>query len=214
MDHALHATASQAGAPNVAGQSAGDDALRAGTYALLGTLLAAPPGAELLARVAGIDPTASGDDRPLATAWEALRLAAAATTCAEAEDEYHELFVGIGRGELVPYGSWYLTGFLMERPLVALRRDLAALGIERLPQVSEPEDHVAALSETMSFIITHAGEISFTTQRKFFADHLAPWLELFYRDLQEAQAARFFRAVGRLGAAFMAFERKYLSMPA
>ena len=41
------------------------------------------------------------------------------------------LFIGLGRGELLPYGSSYLTGFLHERPLARLRADLGPLGIER-----------------------------------------------------------------------------------
>jgi TorA maturation chaperone TorD len=192
---------------------ASDQSLRAGTYALLGTLLGAPPSGKLLTEIGAIDPPTRGDSRPLVTAWEGLRLAARATTPAQADVEYHDLFIGLGRGELLPHGSWYLTGFLMEQPLVALRRDLEALGIERREQTCEPEDHVAALSEAMSFIIASGDdEIPFPVQRKFFTDHLAPWIELFYRDLETARSARFYRAVGRLGGAFMQMERKYLSM--
>lgn len=187
--------------------------LRARTYQLLGTLLSAPPDRELLARLAALDVArdAHGDERPLAAAWDALRLAARNTSPTEADDEYHALFIGIGRGELLPYGSWYMTGFLMEQPLVVLRRDLAALGIERLPDVSEPEDHAGALCETMGCLIT-ADDISFTEQCRFFTDHLAPWFTPFFQDLQQAAAARFYRAVGRLGGAFTEFETKYLSM--
>jgi TorA maturation chaperone TorD len=53
----------------------------------------------------------------------------------------------MSRGELLPYGSYYLTGFLNERPLARLREDLQALCIERVEKQCEPEDHAAILCE-------------------------------------------------------------------
>lgn len=215
MDQALHKTTDDTRrgiSPGAAAVTNDDAGLRARTYQLLGTLLCAPPEPALLDRLCAIDPAVAGDASPLAAAWDALRLAARNTSPAQAGDEYHALFIGIGRGELVPYGSWYMTGFLMEQPLVALRRDLAALGIERLPDVSEPEDHAGALCETMSYLIADGDDIPFATQQRFFSDHVAPWFAHFFRDLQQAAAARFYRAVGRLGGGFTELEAKYLSM--
>jgi TorA maturation chaperone TorD len=113
---------------------------------------------------------------------------------------------------LVPYGSWYMTGFLMDRPLALLRRDLAALGIEREADVHEPEDHISALCEAMSLVIENGMEISMERQRQFFFDHLSPWLGRFFADLQRAQSARFYLAVGQLGELFIDVEGKYLGM--
>jgi TorA maturation chaperone TorD len=113
---------------------------------------------------------------------------------------------------LVPFGSWYQTGFLMERPLGELRDDLRVLGFERAEGVSEPEDHVAALCEVMAQLIT-AGE-PLVNQTRFFATHMEPWLGRFFADLQAAKGAVFYGAVGRFGAAFVDFERRYLSLPA
>ena len=152
-----------------------------------------------------------GGDGDLARAWEVLRLAGERANVASLDDEYHELFVGIGRGELVPYGSWYMTGFLMDQPLAVLRRDLAELGFERQQDIKEPEDHVAALLETMGFM---AGDdaTSLDTQRRFFQSHMGPWMKTFFLDLQKAEAARFYRAVGQFGEQFIEFENKYLTM--
>ena len=185
--------------------------LRANTYSLLGALLAAPPPESLIALLKQITPAELGGGDDLASAWEVLRLAGERANVAALDDEYHELFVGIGRGELVPYGSWYMTGFLMDQPLAVLRRDLAELGFERQEDIKEPEDHVAALLETMGLMIGE-GDTSVEVQRRFFQSHMGPWMNTFFLDLQKATAARFYRAVGQFGEQFIEFERKYLTM--
>ena len=157
----------------------------------------------------GLDPAKGRDG--FALAWEGLRLAAAQVTAAEADDEYHRLFIGLGRGELVPYGSWYQTGFLMELPLGALRRDLAALGFERAPGVHEPEDHVAALCEVMAQLALDP-DIPVERQRGFFRAHIGPWIRRFCRDLDAVPAAPLYGAVGRLAAAFFEIEGRYLEI--
>ncbi len=186
-----------------------EDLLRAGTYALLGTLLAAPPNEGVLERLRGIEAGAAEGDG-LAASWQLLKQAGMSARPEELADEYHDLFIGIGRGELVPYASWYLTGFLMERPLAQLRHDLARYGIEARPGVSEPEDHVAALCESMAVVIERADT---DAQQAWFDTHLASWMDGFFRDLQQARNARFYRAVGLLGEQFMQFERQYLALP-
>lgn len=191
--------------------ASGDDVVRAHTYSLLGALLAAPPPASLIQLLTRITPAEMGDEGELAAAWEMLRLAGERASVEALDDEYHELFVGIGRGELVPYGSWYMTGFLMDQPLAVLRRDLAELGFERQEDIKEPEDHVAALLETMGLMIGD-GDTSVDTQRRFFQSHMGPWMRTFFLDLQKAKAARFYRAVGQFGEQFIEFERKYLTM--
>jgi len=192
-------------------EASGLDAVRASTYRLLARLLAAPATSELLAMLKQIDGADSADSRAMATAWQTLKLAGERATVAAVNDEYHELFIGLTRGEVVPYGSWYLTGLLMDQPLVILRRDLTALGFERQEGVHEPEDHVSALCETMSLIIDSSEGISFETQRNFFNGHLAPWVGRFFSDLQEAKSARFYSAVGQLGEQFFGIERQYLA---
>lgn len=192
-----------------AADGSGEEAARAGLYGLLAALLRAVPGAQLLEQVRHLDPAAGRDG--FALAWEGLRLAAARVGAAEADDEFHRLFIGLGRGELVPYGSWYQTGFLMELPLGVLRRDLAALGFERDPAVHEPEDHVAALCEVMAQLALDT-EVPVERQRAFYRAHMGTWIGCFCRDLEAVSRAPLYAAVGRLAAAFFELEGRYLEL--
>jgi TorA maturation chaperone TorD len=189
-----------------------EDRARADVYALLGALLAKPPDASFLNRLRQLPLADPHDDVTLAAAWATLRQAAERAQPESLNEEYHDLFIGLGRGELVPYGSWYVTGFLMERPLAELRVDLRRLGLERQEHVHEPEDHAAALCETMSLIIAGGAEFTFGLQREFFGKHIAPWMGRFFADLTSAQSARFYRAVGLLGERFLEVERTNFSM--
>lgn len=189
-----------------------EDRARADVYALLGALLAAPPRERTLEMLRAL-PGADSEDGDLTAAWAMLKQAADRAEAEALTSEYHDLFIGIGRGELVPYGSWYVTGFLMERPLAELRVDLARLGFERIEEVHEPEDHVAALCETMSFI-ANDDTVPFEQQREFFRKHLEPWVGRFFADLQGAQSASFYRAVGLVGERFIQIEQTYLAMSA
>lgn len=189
-----------------------EDLLRANSYGLLGSLLAATPAPSLIELLGQIEDVPEKGATPIARAWHGLRLAATRTTADAVDDEYHALFVGIARGEVMPYGSYYTTGFLMDKPLALLRRDLAALGFERQAEVKEPEDHAAALCETMSMIITHGDEITPAVQQNFFSNHVGSWMGQLFADLQQAKSARFYRAVGYLGEQFIELERSYFSM--
>jgi TorA maturation chaperone TorD len=189
-----------------------EDRLRSGTYTLLASLLSAPPDTTLLARLQSIEPAPAPQDT-LAQAWIQLARSAAKAAVDPLNDEFHALFIGIGRGELVPYGSWYKTGFLMERPLGDLRRDLAALGYQRSETVREPEDHAAALCEVMALLILDQ-RVSPYSQRNFFQTHVGSWMAAFFKDLEQARNALFYQAVGRLGYEFIQLEQRYLAMEA
>ncbi len=121
---------------------------RAGAYGLLAGLLRSPPDQAVLERISGFA-SVEPSERELELAMSMLGLASSSCSPVAIEDEFHALFIGLGRGELVPYGSWYLTGFLMEKPLDRLRDDLRELGFQRGSGVHEPEDHAAALCEVM-----------------------------------------------------------------
>ena len=125
------------------------DVARAREYALLAALLVRAPDTDVLKRLAGL----KGDPSPLGIAHLALAEAAAQTDSDRVQREYFDLFIGLGRGELLPYGSYYLTGFLHERPLARLREDLKPLGIARSEGSVEPEDHAATLCEVMAGLI-------------------------------------------------------------
>lgn len=182
---------------------------RAGAYSLLAALLRSVPDQSVLDYVKALsDLPGKGDE--LSVTMSMLGLAARNCRQDSVDDEYHNLFIGLGRGELVPYGSWYLTGFLMEKPLGLLRRDLSALGFERNPDTHEPEDHVAALCEVMSLLIAEGR--AHDDQARFFEMHMGSWFGQFFSDLSQAKTAVFYRAVGRFGYAFTEFEHQYLSM--
>ena len=188
-----------------------EDRIRADTYVLLGRLLGAPPSDAMLQILRDLVVTSGRE--PMTAAWKALRQTAHDARPQDVEAEFNTLFIGLGRGEVVPFGSWYMAGKLMDRPLAALRRDLAALGMERQPYVHEPEDHIAALCETMAVIIPLTDEIPFERQREFFREHMAPWAGLFFNDLRCAGTADFYRAVGQFGRQFMVLEGGYFGMP-
>ena len=187
---------------------------RAGAYGLLAALLRAVPDQMLLDHLVALSPQSDSqsDSEPdaLSEAMASLADAARGRSPAQIEDEYHNLFIGIGKGEVVPYGSWYLTGFLMEQPLSDLRDDLRALGFERSADTHEPEDHAAAIFEVFSVMIIDASSLS--EQERFFDSHMKTWLERFFADLGNARSADFYKPVAQFGAAFLKLELAYLSM--
>ncbi len=203
----------ETGAPR-SNPAEGADVMRGNLYALLANLLSGAPGPDLLKVLTSIDLPEDGADSPLGEAFAMLRSAAGKVTPEGLADEYQEVFIGIGRGEVVPFGSWYLTGFLMEKPLALLRADLEQLGFRRQEHVSESEDHIAALCDVMGMIAADSQAAGAEQQAAFFAAHLAPWAIRFFEDLQNAPSARFYRVVGFLGERFMRVESKYLDVSA
>ncbi len=187
-----------------------EDALRAHLYDYLGALLSAPPGKDLIEKTRQL----AGDKTDLGRAVSALARVAATVGAQDVEREYHGLFIGIGRGELLPYASFYMTGFLNEKPLAALRADMARLGIERTPNVFEPEDNIGSLCEMMAGLIDgRFGErASLVRQQEFFGRHVAPWATHFFTDLEGAQTSLFYAPVGAVGRIFMGIEKDAFRM--
>jgi TorA maturation chaperone TorD len=185
------------------------DAARAREYSLLAALLARAPDPDLLARLTRI----SGDRTPLGLAHAALAEAASRADAQQVEREFFDLFVGIGRGELMPYGSYYLTGFLHERPLARLREDLSVLGVERVESNPEPEDHAAMLCEIMAGLIDGRFPAPAGADQQFFDKHLAPWIGHFFADLERMEAAGFYRVIGTIGRLFIEIETEAFDLP-
>ena len=187
-----------------------EDVLRAQMYRFLARLLAASPDESLLKTVAGMD----GDETDLGKAMLSLSRLASKTGLSQAEEEYHDLFIGVARGELLPYGSYYLTGFLHEKPLAKLRNDMARLGIARDAGHKEPEDHIAALMDMMAGLIT--GEFGdpapLADQKAFFEAHISSWASHFFADLEAAKTSVLYAAVGSIGRSFMEIEATAFSM--
>lgn len=188
-----------------------EDRMRADFYDLLGALLARPPSDALLKACTGLE----GDDAPLGKAVSTLARLARSAQPKLANREFHDLFIGLGRGELLPYASYYMTGFLHEKPLAKLRADMNALGISRSEDVSEPEDNIASLMEMMAGLIRgEFGDASPERQRDFFNSHIAPWAEHFFTDLEGAKTSVFYAPVGTMGRLFMEIEKTAFRMEA
>ena len=183
------------------------DALRAAEYGLLSLLLGKAPDADTLLRVAAL----KGDASDLGMAHIELAAAAAADGRAVSK-EFFALFIGLGRGELLPYASYYMTGFLHERPLARVREDLDGLGIERAGASREPEDHIATLLEVMAGLARGDFEADFAEQARFFERHLKPWASRMFADLEMSRSANFYRAVGRVGRVFMELEAEAFTL--
>lgn len=187
-----------------------EDRLRADLYNFLGLLLAAPPDPLLLDQAASL----SGDGTDLGQSIDTLARVAKVSKAAGVEREFHNLFIGVGRGELLPYASYYLTGFLNEKPLAMLRQDMARMGLTRAPNVFEPEDNMASLLEMMaSIIVGRFGPAEdLERQKEFWNKYLGPWADHFFTDLEGAKTSVFYAAVGRTGRAFMEIEKEAFRM--
>ncbi|MEX0368820.1 MAG: molecular chaperone [Ruegeria sp.] len=191
-------------------QIADMDRARADLYNFLGALLAGPPDEMLLAQTAGL----SGDDTELGQAIGTLAKLARVTKPKAAESEFNKLFIGLGRGELLPFASYYLTGFLNEKPLALLRQDMAAKGMQRSETVFEPEDSIASLMEMMAAMIVgrFGTPADLGAQKEFFNKHIGPWAGHFFTDLEEAKTSVFYSPVGTVGKIFMAVEAEAFRM--
>ncbi len=189
-----------------------EDSLRADLYDFLAALLAGPPSGALLAKASSL----SGDESSLGQAVSTLSRVARVLDERAAEREFNALFIGLSRGELMPYASYYLTGFLNEKPLATLRGDMAALRITRAPNVYEPEDNIASLLEMMAGMIRgrFGAPVALQKQKDFFFRHIAPWAEHFFSDLEAAENSVFYAPVGTVGKAFLEIETQAFRMGA
>ena len=185
---------------------AAEEQLRAGIYDLLASVLCAPPDAARLKSLAKL----TGDDTEFGEAINTLAKLAGSTSDAAATREFNALFIGIGRGELVPYGSYYMTGFLNEKPLALVRASMRKHGIERVETVFEPEDNIGSLCEMMAGLIMgrFGGGAGLDAQRTFFNSHIGPWAGHFFADLEGAKGSVLYAPVGTIGRLFMEIERE------
>ena len=184
------------------------DHARAREYSLLAALLSRSPNAQMIEHLVRL----GGDATPLGAAHAALGAAAASVHAERIEREYFDLFVGLGRGELFPYASYYLTGYLYGRPLARIRETLKQLGLERTEGQSEPEDHAAVLLEVMAGLASGQIVAPDETQRTIFETYLRPWIGRFFSDLEHARSAKFYACVATLGRVFMEVEAEAFSL--
>lgn len=186
------------------------ESARSEQYRFLALMLAASPDRQMLAHVAQLQ----GDSTPLGRAFNALAEAAKVADHSAVQREFFELFIGVGRGELLPYASFYQTGFLNERPLAVLRDDLARLGVARAAGRHEPEDHIAILLEVMADLIAGDLAASPDVQAAFFNRHLAPWAGQFFDDLAIAPSAQLYRPLAEIGRLLTDIEARAFQLAA
>jgi TorA maturation chaperone TorD len=195
--------------PDTAPPTAEEDLARAHEYAMLGALLRQAPTVARLTELSRL----KGDPSELGLLHMSLAEAAEETTADAESKEFFRLFVGVGRGELLPYASYYLTGFLHERPLARVRDELARLGIERQEGLYEPEDHIGILFDVMAGLAAGQFGAGLADQKAFFTRHVEPWALKVFADLESAAETSFYKAVARVGAAFMAIESQGFALP-
>jgi len=189
-----------------------EDLMRADLYDLIGGLLRKEPEADLIGFVA----TLEGDSSPMGSAFSILAKLAKSLDISAIRDEYVSLFIGVGRGEILPFASYYLTGFLNEKPLANLRGDMASIGISRMDGVKEPEDHIASLMDIMAGLIRgdFGRPYSIGEQATFFHKHISTWASLLFQDIEAAKSAVFYAPVGTIGKLFMDIESQAFNMDA
>jgi TorA maturation chaperone TorD len=181
-----------------------EDRHRAQLYLLLSRLLGAPMDNDLLQLIKGLE----SDDTPIGVAVGELKDLLKNSSLENAIDEYEELFIGVTQGELIPFKSYYLTGFLHEKPLAELREHMNELGIAKSNDVGEPEDHIAFILEMMQGLIVglFGKPLTIPEQNRFFENHIACWAPKFFEDLEAAEAAHIFVPIGRIGKLFVEVE--------
>jgi TorA maturation chaperone TorD len=182
---------------------------RAQEYALLARLLRDPPDATFLKQIGQL----RSDETALGAAHRQLAETAKVTSVADVESEFFGLFIGVGRGELLPYASYYVTGFLHERPLARLRQDLSRFGIARAEGVAEPEDHAGILCEVMAGLASGQLPAPEEADRTIFENHIGPWMPRFFADLERTETAKFYKRVGTIGRTFIEIEADAFALP-
>jgi len=187
-----------------------EEQARANFYGLLARLFYAPPDEPLLKALAGTDEL-DAEDETLAARWRELIAAAALTPAEAVREEYDSVFVGTGKAPVTLYASAYSLRYTNETPLAALRGELAALGLARRSQVGEPEDHIAALCETMRHLIVEQRR-PLEEQGAFYDRWLAPNVEALCAAIEASERTSFYRAVARLAKAFFSLEQAAFEM--
>jgi TorA maturation chaperone TorD len=125
------------------------------------------------------------------------------------------LFGGVGKSQVSPYSGYYTGATAVDHPRVRLRDELAALGLGRREQVSEPEDHFAGLFDVMRVLVAGGAgreRAALEVQRRFFEANLKPGVGKFLDAVALAQGANYYRSVAALGAAFVAIESESFSL--
>jgi TorA maturation chaperone TorD len=191
-----------------------EEIARAEVYGLLAALYVGAPDAALYQglRIAPTEAPAAGAF--LERSWGDVVAAAQRLPAAAIQDEYDALFGGVGKPEILPYGSFHRVGHLHGKPLVELRGELGRLGLEKPATVSQTEDHLASLCEVMRYLIAgdDPGVSNLGSQQRFFNAHLRGWIDPFCDQLEAHPRADFYRAVAAFTRDFCAVEAQGLDL--
>jgi TorA maturation chaperone TorD len=192
-------------------QDQGEETARADLYGLLASLYYAPPSEAMLDALVSSRNQGEG---VLGGVWTALVEAATEVNAEQVREEYEKLFVGVGKPEVMLYGSYYLSGFLMEKPLAALRTDLANMGLQRVPSVNESEDHIASLCEVMRYLIASNDilQANIPAQKKFFGTHMQAWVLNLCDAIKAHPAAQFYASLADVSKVFFEVEMQAFDM--
>jgi TorA maturation chaperone TorD len=187
-----------------------EEVARANFYGLLARLFYAPPDAALLEALAGADEI-EAEDGDIGEAWQRLAQAAAAADPEAVREEYENAFIGTGKAAVTLYTSAYTIRFSNEVPLVALRGELAALGLGRREGAGEPEDHIAALCDAMRHFVAEQKR-DLHEQARFFRRWLAPASAPLCAAIAASASTDFYKAVGNFAKAFFLLEQSAFEM--
>jgi TorA maturation chaperone TorD len=187
-----------------------EDLARADLYGLMSELFLAPASDDLFNRLAASPAPQEEDTNDLERAWRSLLQAAQSRNPQEVVAEYNELFVAVGKPLVALHASVFITGAMNQRPLVAIREDLARLGLEASPEGGDTEDHIAALCEVMRYLIASPEALGSTLpeQQQFFASHLQPWVGQLCDAIRAQPKSHFYAAVADLAQAFFTVEQQ------
>lgn len=193
---------------NLSNSGEQEELARAEVYGLLANLFYAPPSAEMFEQLQVAVTEAPAAGAFLEGSWSEVVAASRRLTLGAVSDEFVALFGGVSKPEICLYGSWFITGYLNQKPLVDLRSDLSRLGLERPPSVLETEDHLASLCEVMRFLIAgdDLGISNLAGQQRFYNDHMRAWVERLCDLITAHPRADFYRALADFSRDFFAVE--------
>ncbi len=195
---------------------------RLGYYDFLAALLMEIPSRETLALISQRE-RLPGDAYPHASlkeGWEIIdaflddRRGDSEVQKAVAQ-EFTELFLSLGGGQVLPFESKYIDGKLMDRSLARLRRFMKEIGLAKAPKLYEPEDSLAVELDIMRHLIANGLKETnghhdrwLAYQEAFLNNHLLCWAIDFFKDLEKAPSAKFYRGVAKVGYGFLFLERE------
>ena len=140
-----------------------------------------------------------------------LQHAASSADAAALKEEFERAFISTGRPAVMVFGSFYLAGFLNEKPLAQLRDELAKMGLARRGDCHDSEDHISALCDVMRFLIAGdpaSAPVALEAQRDFFVRYIKSWNTQFCDAVNSANETCFYKHVAQFAREFFELEHE------